>query len=81
MFGVPTLVIGEETFWGLDAIDMAFDYLANLDLFNDPEMQHLDQMPVGATRRAKVSLVDSNKAQIIPFVLRPLNTKRTLHQN
>jgi hypothetical protein len=29
VFGVPTLIIGAETFWGLDAMDMALDYLGN----------------------------------------------------
>ena len=27
VFGVPTLLIGEEIFWGHDASDMALDYL------------------------------------------------------
>lgn len=53
IFGVPTLVIGEELFWGLDAMDMALDYLADPQLFNDPEMQRLDRLPLGVVRKAK----------------------------
>jgi hypothetical protein len=26
---VPTLAVGDELFWGLDATDMALDYLAD----------------------------------------------------
>jgi 2-hydroxychromene-2-carboxylate isomerase len=53
VFGVPTLVIDEETFWGLDAIDMALDYLGDPQLFNDSEMQRLDRMPIGVMRKAR----------------------------
>jgi 2-hydroxychromene-2-carboxylate isomerase len=50
VFGVPTLVIGEECFWGLDAVEMASDYLRDPNVFSDPEMRRLDQLPVGMTR-------------------------------
>jgi 2-hydroxychromene-2-carboxylate isomerase len=53
VFGVPTLVIGEETFWGLDAFDMALAYLGDPQLFSDSEMQRLDRMPIGVVRRSK----------------------------
>ena len=51
IFGVPTLVIGEEFFWGHDAVDMALDYLAAPQAFRDPAMQALERLPVGAERR------------------------------
>lgn len=54
VFGVPTLVIGDESFWGLDGMDMALDYLRHPDLFNDSEMRRLDHMPVGARRPTKI---------------------------
>jgi hypothetical protein len=50
IFGVPTLVIGEETFWGLDGFDMALDYLRDPGGFADDEMKRLEQLPVGVVR-------------------------------
>ena len=50
VFGVPTLVIGEELFWGHDAFDMALEYLQHPDAFRDPDMQAADTLPVGVTR-------------------------------
>jgi len=51
IFGVPTLVIGDEFFWGHDAVDMALDYLERPQAFQDPEMRLADSLPVGVTRR------------------------------
>ena len=50
IFGVPTLVIGDELFWGHDAFDMALEYLRHPDAFRDPDMQAADTLPVGVTR-------------------------------
>jgi 2-hydroxychromene-2-carboxylate isomerase len=50
IFGVPTLVIGPEAFWGQDAFEMALDYLADPRAFADPEMQRADTLPVGVER-------------------------------
>jgi len=50
VFGVPTLVIGNELFWGHDAFDMALEYLRHPDAFRDPDMQAADTLPVGVTR-------------------------------
>jgi 2-hydroxychromene-2-carboxylate isomerase len=52
VFGVPTLVIGSELFWGHDAFDMALDYLARPQSFADPDMRAIDALPVGAVRSA-----------------------------
>jgi 2-hydroxychromene-2-carboxylate isomerase len=52
VFGVPTLVIGEELFWGHDAFDMALDYLAQPQPFGDAEMRRLDSLPIAAARTA-----------------------------
>ena len=49
-FGVPTLLIGDEAFWGHDAFDMALDYLRDPHAFEDPEMQRFEALPYGATR-------------------------------
>ena len=50
VFGVPTLLIGGEIFWGHDAFDMARDYLRDPLLFADPVMHAIDTLPVGASR-------------------------------
>jgi len=50
VFGVPTLVIGEELFWGHDAVDMALDYLKKPQAFADPDMRIIDTLPIAATR-------------------------------
>ena len=52
VFGVPTLVIGEELFWGHDAFDMALDFLAQPQSFADADMRAIDTLPVGAARVA-----------------------------
>jgi 2-hydroxychromene-2-carboxylate isomerase len=51
IFGVPTFVIGEEFFWGHDAIDMALDYLKDPDSFADEPMRAIESLPMGAERR------------------------------
>ena len=53
VFGVPTLAIGNELFWGADATAMAADYVAAGCRFDDPEYARVAQLPVGAARRAK----------------------------
>jgi 2-hydroxychromene-2-carboxylate isomerase len=50
IFGVPTLAIGAELFWGHDAFDMALDYLNHPEFFADPDMRAADALPVGVTR-------------------------------
>jgi len=50
VFGVPTLVIGEELFWGHDAIDMALDYLKQPQGFVDRDMRIIDTLPIAAAR-------------------------------
>ena len=54
VFGVPTLVIGEELFWGQDAFDMALDYLAHPQQFADGEMRRIDSLPIAAARSVPV---------------------------
>jgi 2-hydroxychromene-2-carboxylate isomerase len=51
VFGVPTLVIGDEFFWGHDAVQMALEYLEDPDAFHDGQMQVIDTLPIGAERR------------------------------
>jgi len=51
IFGVPTLVIGEEFFWGHDAAEMALEYLAAPESFGDAQMRAIESLPIGAERR------------------------------
>ena len=53
VFGVPTLAIGDELFWGADATAMAADYVAAGCRFDDPEYARVAALPVGATRSAR----------------------------
>ncbi|HXZ61061.1 MAG TPA: 2-hydroxychromene-2-carboxylate isomerase [Steroidobacteraceae bacterium] len=50
VFGVPTLVIGTELFWGHDAFGMALDYLRYPASFQDPEMRAVETLRVGVER-------------------------------
>jgi 2-hydroxychromene-2-carboxylate isomerase len=50
VFGVPTLVIGEELFWGHDAFQMALDYLADPAMLHTTEMRAAQRLPVGVER-------------------------------
>lgn len=50
VFGVPTLVIGEELFWGHDAFEMALDYLADPAVFHTEQMRVIERLPVGVKR-------------------------------
>lgn len=51
VFGVPSLVIDGEVFWGLDALPMAEAFLQNPALFDAVSMSRLDALPVGVRRR------------------------------
>ena len=51
VFGVPTLAIGEELFWGADATAMASDYVAAGSRYPDPEFARVAALPIGAARR------------------------------
>ena len=50
VFGVPTLAIGEELFWGADATEMASDFIARGCNFADPEMDRVAALPAAAER-------------------------------
>ena len=51
MFGVPTLAIGGELFWGADATAMAADFVAAGCRYTDPEYARIAGLPVGVARR------------------------------
>jgi 2-hydroxychromene-2-carboxylate isomerase len=50
VFGVPSLVIDGEVFWGADATDFARAYLADASVLDNQEMKRVSSLPVGATR-------------------------------
>jgi len=50
VFGVPTLAIGNELFWGVDSTGMAADYVAAGCRYTDPEMARVALLPEGAVR-------------------------------
>ena len=53
VFGVPTLAIGDELFWGVDATNMAADYVAAGCRYTDPEMDRVASLPEAAVRDGK----------------------------
>ena len=53
VFGVPTLAVGDELFWGVDATAMAADYVLAGCRYDDSEYARVSGLPVGATRDAR----------------------------
>ncbi len=53
VFGVPTLAVGDELFWGVDATAMAADYVLAGCRYDDPEYARVSALPVGASREAR----------------------------
>ena len=51
VFGVPTLVVKDELFWGEDALPMLRASLENPSLFAEGEMARVANLPVGVVRR------------------------------
>jgi hypothetical protein len=51
VYGVPTLAVGDDLFWGNDAHDFALAALRNPAVLADPEMQRVSALPVGVQRR------------------------------
>jgi 2-hydroxychromene-2-carboxylate isomerase len=51
VFGVPTLAVAGELFWGVDATAMAAEFMAAGGRFDDPEYTRVAALPVGATRK------------------------------
>lgn len=50
VFGVPTLAIAGQLFWGDDATEFALAALDDPALLDDPELQRLDALPMAASR-------------------------------
>jgi DSBA-like thioredoxin domain len=50
IFGVPTFVVDDKIFWGLDALPMLRDYLLDGSWFSDGSWQTAAKVPAGASR-------------------------------
>ena len=50
IFGVPTFAVGDELFWGFDAIDFLLDYLDDPQLLQSESMRRVSELPVGVSR-------------------------------
>jgi 2-hydroxychromene-2-carboxylate isomerase len=50
VFGVPTLSVGDEVFWGSDAVDFAAAYLKDPGILDNEEIRRADTLPIGASR-------------------------------
>ena len=51
VFGVPTLALEGELFWGADSVEFFSDWYANPVVLANDEMRRLDALPVAAARR------------------------------
>lgn len=51
VFGVPTLRVGTELFWGNDATPMIEEWLAQPNLFDTGEYRRIATLPLGIERR------------------------------
>ena len=51
VFGVPTLDVDGELFWGFDATDYAIAYLRNPDVLKTPEARRLLALPASVMRK------------------------------
>jgi 2-hydroxychromene-2-carboxylate isomerase len=51
VFGVPTLRIDTQLFWGADALDMVQAYLSDPTLFDSAEMRRVSTLPIGVARK------------------------------
>ena len=51
VFGVPTLIVDDELFWGADAMGFVEAYLADPGIIATGEMKRAIDLPVGASRK------------------------------
>lgn len=51
VFGVPSLVVNNEVFWGADATAMAREFAAQGGRYTDPEYARLAALPAGVERK------------------------------
>jgi len=51
VFGVPTIEVDGELFWGADSLEFLKAFLKDSSVVKNREMQRLDNLPVAAARR------------------------------
>ena len=51
VFGIPTFVVGDEIFWGLDTTDLVLDYLSDPTMLKTGEYARLSALPIAQARR------------------------------
>ncbi len=51
IFGVPTVAIDGELFWGQDATPMLLDYLGDASIFASESMRRIDALPAAVVRK------------------------------
>jgi 2-hydroxychromene-2-carboxylate isomerase len=56
VFGVPTIAVGSALFWGVDATDMALEFMRNGARFDDSEYDRVAALPAAAVRAAAGTL-------------------------
>ena len=52
VFGVPTIEVDGELFWGADSMEFLRAFLADPTTLRNAEMRRLDGLPVAAARRS-----------------------------
>ncbi len=50
IFGVPTIAIDDQLFWGVDMTEMAFEYLDNPDCLQSSEYLRIERLPIAQGR-------------------------------
>ena len=55
LFGVPTMLVDGEMFWGVDYFDFLLDYLNNPGLLDDDEMQRVSNLPAAFSEKTKIA--------------------------
>jgi 2-hydroxychromene-2-carboxylate isomerase len=61
VFGVPTIAIGDELFWGDDATAMAVDFAMAGCRYDDPEYARVSSLPIGAARDTRAKKPEPKK--------------------
>jgi 2-hydroxychromene-2-carboxylate isomerase len=51
VWGVPTMAVGGELFWGADSVDFMNAFLVDPALFHQPDMRRADAAEIGVARR------------------------------
>jgi 2-hydroxychromene-2-carboxylate isomerase len=65
VFGVPTLAVGSELFWGVDATDMARDFIAAGNRYPNAEYDRVAALPAGAVRKEAAIEPSKKKTRVV----------------